>query len=39
MLGVEWPSWAWWVKVFLVWLALQGLVVLVVRLAGARYGS
>jgi hypothetical protein len=33
---IEWPPRAWWVKVFLVWLALQGLVVIVVRLAGAR---
>jgi hypothetical protein len=36
---VEWPSRAWWVKVFLFWLALQGLVVILVRLAGAEIGD
>jgi hypothetical protein len=36
---VEWPRRAWWVKVFLFWLALQGLVVLVVRLARAEIGE
>jgi hypothetical protein len=36
---IDWPSRAWWVKVFFVWLALQGLVVILVRLAGAEIGE